>query len=75
MIVFAVAVWLWVFTKIDDTYVALGAAAALTVVGVIDAEALFATLGDDVVWLLLSAFVIASGVASSVWRRAARPSW
>ncbi|WP_277371580.1 SLC13 family permease [Rhodococcus rhodochrous] len=65
MIVFAVAVWLWVFTRIDDTYVALGAAAALTVVGVIDAEALFATLGDDVVWLLLSAFVIASGVASS----------
>ena len=65
MIVFAVAVWLWVFTRIDDTYVALGAAAALTVVGVLDAEALFATLGDDVVWLLLSAFVIASGVASS----------
>jgi solute carrier family 13 (sodium-dependent dicarboxylate transporter), member 2/3/5 len=65
MIVFAVAVWLWIFTGIDDTYVALGAAATLTVVGVIDADALFATLGDDIVWLLLSAFVIAAGVASS----------
>lgn len=65
LVVFTVAVWMWVFTRIDDTYVALGAATALTVLGVTDADALFATLGDDVVWLLLSAFVIAAGVASS----------
>lgn len=65
LIVFVIAVWLWIFTRIDDTYVALGAAASLTVVGVTHADALFATLGDDIVWLLLSAFVIAAGVASS----------
>ncbi|MFD6856750.1 SLC13 family permease [Rhodococcus sp. NPDC060090] len=65
LIVFVIAVWLWIFTRVDDTYVALGAAAGLTVVGVADADALFATLGDDIVWLLLSAFVIAAGVASS----------
>lgn len=65
LIVFVIAVWLWIFTRVDDTYIALGAAATLTVVGVTDADALFAALGDDIVWLLMSAFVIAAGVASS----------
>jgi anion transporter len=63
--VFAAAVWLWVFTGLDDSFVALAAAAVLTLAGVTDTDALFATLGDDVVWLLLAAFVIATGVASS----------
>jgi len=65
IIVFTVAVWAWGFTRIDDTYVALGAAVALVLTGVLSTEGLFATLGDDVVWLLLAAFVIAAGVTDS----------
>lgn len=65
VVVFTAAVWAWVFTKVDDTYVALGAAVALVLTGVISTEGLFNALGDDTVWLLLAAFVIASGVTSS----------
>ena len=65
VVVFTVAVVAWVFTKIDDTYVALGAAVVLVLTGVLSSEELFATLGDDTVWLLLAAFVIAAGVTSS----------
>lgn len=65
VVVFTVAVWAWVFTAVDDTYVALGAAVALVLTGVLSTDGLFATLGDDTVWLLLAAFVIASGITSS----------
>ena len=65
LIVFTAAVWAWVFTKVDDTYIALGAAVVLVLSGVLSTEGLFATLGDDTVWLLLAAFVIAAGVTSS----------
>jgi len=63
--VFSLAVWAWVFTRLDDTYVALGATVALVLIGVLSTEAMFASLGDDTVWLLLAAFVIAAGVTSS----------
>ena len=65
VVVFTVAVWAWVCTKVDDTYVALGAAVVLVLTDVLSTEGLFATLGDDTVWLLLAAFVIAAGVTSS----------
>jgi solute carrier family 13 (sodium-dependent dicarboxylate transporter), member 2/3/5 len=65
IVVFAAAVWAWVFTRVDDTYVALGAAVLLVLSGVLSTDELFATLGDDTVWLLLAAFVIAAGVTSS----------
>lgn len=65
VVVFATAVVLWVFTGVDDTYVALGAATALVLLGVVSTEQLFATLGDETVWLLLAAFVVAAGVTAS----------
>ena len=65
VVVFAAAVFLWVFTEVDDTYVALGAAVTLVLTGVLSTEELFTTLGDDTVWLLLAAFVIAAGVTQS----------
>ncbi|WP_328459637.1 SLC13 family permease [Actinoplanes sp. NBC_00393] len=72
LLVFAAAVWLWTFTKIDDTYIALGAATVLVLAGVIDTGELFETLGDETVWLLLAAFVIAAGLTNSgLTRRAA----
>lgn len=65
LVVFMTAVWAWIFTRVDDTYVALGAAVALVLTGVLSTDGLFATLGDDTVWLLLAAFVIAAGVTGS----------
>jgi sodium-dependent dicarboxylate transporter 2/3/5 len=65
LMVFVLAVWLWIFTSIDDTYVALGAATVLVLTGTMDTDALFSTLGEETVWLLLAAFVIAAGVSAS----------
>lgn len=63
--VFLVAIWLWIFSPLDDTYVALGAALVLVATGVVADDDLFASLGEDTVWLLLTAFVIAAGVTAS----------
>lgn len=63
--VFAAAVWFWVFTDVDDTFVALGAAVVLTVLGISDPDALFGSLGDDTMWLLIAAFIIAFAVSAS----------
>ncbi|MGW1279190.1 SLC13 family permease [Streptomyces tsukubensis] len=61
--VFAIATCAWIGTPIDDTYIALGAGLALTATGVITSDTLFGTLGDDTVWLLICAFVLAAAVA------------
>ena len=63
--IFIAAVWFWIFSPVEDTYVALGAAVALVISGVLPSESLFAALGEDTVWLLMAAFVIASAVAST----------
>lgn len=63
--VFAVATWAWVATDLDDTAVALAAALVLAVTGVLPVEELFGTLGSDVVWLLVAAFVVGVAVAGS----------
>ncbi|MET9966442.1 SLC13 family permease [Streptomyces sp. NPDC006356] len=60
--VFVLATCAWIGTSIDDTYIALGAALALTVTGVISNDTLFGTLGDSTVWLLICAFVLAAAV-------------
>ncbi|MBC9712293.1 anion permease [Streptomyces sp. TRM66268-LWL] len=60
--VFALATCAWIGTPIDDTYIALGAGLALTATGVISSETLFGTLGDETVWLLICAFVLAAAV-------------
>lgn len=65
LMVFVLAVWLWIFTSIDDTYVALGAATVLVLTGTMDTGSLFSTLGEETIWLLLAAFVIAAGVRAS----------
>lgn len=65
LVVFAVAVWAWIFAPIDDTYVALGAALSLVVLGPVDADTFTGTLGDTVIWLLVGSFVIAAAVTAS----------
>lgn len=63
--VFLLAVWAWAATPLDDTLVAFLAAVALIVTGILPASTFFASLGDETIWLLIGAFVIAAGVSSS----------
>jgi solute carrier family 13 (sodium-dependent dicarboxylate transporter), member 2/3/5 len=63
--IFVVAVWFWIFSTVEDTYVALGAAVALVLSGTLPTEKLFETLGEESIWLLMAAFVIAAAVAST----------
>ncbi|MFG2646502.1 SLC13 family permease [Streptomyces sp. NPDC048436] len=63
--VFTLATCAWIGTPVDDTYIALGAGLALTATGVISSDTLFGTLGDETVWLLICAFVLAAAVARS----------
>jgi solute carrier family 13 (sodium-dependent dicarboxylate transporter), member 2/3/5 len=61
--VFAVATLLWMFSPIDDTYVALAAGLVLVMTGALDSGVLFGSLGDPTIWLLICAFVLAAGVS------------
>lgn len=63
--VFAVAIWLWIFSSVSDTYVALGACLVLVIMGVLPEAKLFSSLGEDTIWLLLAAFVIAAGITAT----------
>ncbi|MCZ9635127.1 SLC13 family permease [Rhodococcus sp. BH5] len=65
LIVFLIAVWIWIFVPVDDTYVALGAALTLVILGPIESEVFTGTLGQDVVWLLVGSFVVAAAITSS----------
>ncbi|MCT1478808.1 SLC13 family permease [Microbacterium sp. p3-SID336] len=63
--VFVLAVWAWSATDLDDTLVAFLAALALIAVGVLPVEDFFASLGDETIWLLIGAFVMATAISSS----------
>ncbi len=63
--VFLLATAAWACTRLPETAIALCAACALVMFGVIDAEALFSGLGEDVIWLLIGAFLIASVLRAS----------
>ncbi|MBO0980461.1 anion permease [Microbacterium sp. SD291] len=63
--VFLLSVWAWTSTRLDDTLVAFLAVLALIMTGVLPAAEFFATLGDETIWLLIGAFVIAAAVSSS----------
>ncbi|EOM74589.1 SLC13 family permease [Rhodococcus rhodnii] len=63
--VFVAAVWLWIFTPLDDTYVALGAAISLVVLGPLEVPEFTGTLGESAVWLLVGAFVVAAAVTTT----------
>lgn len=65
LITFGLAVIGWIFTEINDTYIAVVAALALTLSVQGDPTSFFATLGDPLIWLLLASFIIAAGVTAS----------
>lgn len=65
LVVFMVAVVLWVATRVDETLIALAAALVLVLAGVLDRDRLFASFGDQTIWLLVAAFVLAAGVSAT----------
>ncbi len=65
LVVFTVAVGAWVFTALDDTYVALAAALLLVLLGVLADDQLLGALGGDTIWLLIAAFALAAGVGAT----------
>jgi di/tricarboxylate transporter len=63
--VFAGALVAWLVLQWDETPVALGAALALVALGVVPAASLQASLGHDLVWLLLGGFLLAAALQQS----------
>lgn len=57
--VFVAAITAWTILDLPDTPVALAGAAVLAAVGAIDEDVLYRSLGNDIVWLMLAAFVVA----------------
>ena len=62
ILVFIAAVAGWMSRRSDDTFVALAAAVVLVVCGVMPSEDVFESLGQDQIWLLVAAFVLAAGI-------------
>ena len=60
--VFLVAIYLWIATPVDDSYVALAAVLVLMLTGTLERQDFTSTLGTDLIWLLIGAFVIAAAV-------------
>ena len=74
LIAFVGALVGWTVMKLPDASVAIAAAVALVLTGTVNDRALFDTLGEDLVWLLIASFVMAavlrrSGVAERLARR------
>lgn len=64
-ITFAVAIIGWVFTRIEESYVALVAAMVFVLAGIETPDGFFEALGDSLVWLLVAAFIIAAAIKAS----------
>ena len=65
LMIFAVAIVGWTMTPLDDTFVALVAAVAMALfVGLPDD--LFRALGDNLIWLLVAAFIFAAAFPIAV---------
>ncbi len=65
LIVFGLATIAWCLTAIDDTLIALAAAAALVASRTVPARDLHGALGSELIWLLIGAFIIAAALRAS----------
>ena len=55
----------WTMTSLGDATVAAAAAIALTILGVVDSDELYESLGHELIWILLAAFVMAAVLKAS----------
>jgi len=65
LMIFAVAIVGWTLTPLDDTFVALAAAVAMALFVVGSPDDLFRALGDNLIWLLVTAFIFAAAYRAS----------
>ncbi|MGF6158233.1 sodium-dependent dicarboxylate transporter 2/3/5 [Ensifer sp. KUDG1] len=65
LMVFATTLICWTIFDLPETPVALAGAAALAVTGAVGEEAVYAALGNDIVWLMMAASVIAAVLQAS----------
>ncbi|MBD9523112.1 anion permease [Ensifer sp. ENS02] len=65
LMVFATTLICWTIFDLPETPVALAGAAALAVTGAVGEEAVYAALGNDIVWLMMTASVIAAVLQAS----------
>ncbi|CAN7694798.1 SLC13 family permease [Neorhizobium tomejilense] len=63
--VLALALVGWTLTSLDDTLVAVTAAVAMTLVVTGKPDSLFSALGNQLIWLLLASFLLASAFKAS----------
>lgn len=63
--IFILAIWAWVFSPLSDTYVSLAAAVALVLTGIISTDQFTASLGTNVVWLLVASVIMAQALTAS----------
>lgn len=63
--VFVTTLVCWVVLDLPETPVALSGAVALAITGTVSNEAVYATLGKDIIWLMLAAFILAAVLQAS----------
>lgn len=59
---FLVAAVLWTTTSLNSAYIALGAVMLLLLMGSVSQEQFFASLGSDVIWLMIGSFILGEAV-------------
>lgn len=60
LFVFVAAVTAWTVLELPDAPIAIAGAAALPVLGAIEEDALYRSLGNEIIWLMLAAFIVAA---------------
>ncbi|MEP3280300.1 MAG: SLC13 family permease [Stappiaceae bacterium] len=65
LIVTVVSVIGWTLTRIPDSLVALAGAVSLVGLGVLEEKALYSSLGSEMIWLLVAAFIMAAILKAS----------
>jgi anion transporter len=62
LIVFCTTAIVWTSTKLNVSYVALCAALVLVFTGTVPQSKMFAALGDEIVWLMIGAFILGAAI-------------
>lgn len=60
LFIFVATVTAWTVLELPDAPVAITGAAALPVLGALEEEALYRSLGNEIIWLMLAAFIVAA---------------
>lgn len=65
LLIYIITICIWCFTRLDEMYVALSAATLLALLGSVDTQDYFNTLGDSIIWLLIASYMVTKAVINS----------